>query len=346
MTKPDAFPTERPILVTGGAGFIGSHFVRHWLTHVGAKVVTLDALTYAGRTESLAAALDDPRHTFVQGDIGDGPLVADLLRTHRPMAIVHLAAESHVDRSIRAPATFVQTNIVGSHVLLEAALQYCKAVLPANERSDFRFVYISTDEVFGEMPPGARADETSPFRPSSPYAASKAAADHLVASYGRTYGLPFVTIHPSNNYGPNQHEEKLIPFFISRGIRGEPMPLYGDGRQIRNWLFVEDCCRAIELVVRRGRPGERYVLGGNGRERSNLEVAHGIADLLDELRPLPAGGSRRGLVTQVADRPGHDRRYMTSYDKMTRELGWRPSVAFEQGLRRTVEWYLENTSEP
>jgi dTDP-glucose 4,6-dehydratase len=331
--------TDRPILVTGGAGFIGSHFVRHWLSHDRGPVITLDALTYAGRRESLDAALQDPRHTFVHGRICDRPLVSNLLHTHNPPAIVHLAAESHVDRSIAAPAPFVQTNIVGTQLLLEAALEYWSALSP-HDQSVFRFLYVSTDEVFGEIPDGSYADEGSPFRPSSPYAASKAAADHLVASYGRTFGLPFVTIHPSNNYGPNQHAEKFIPLLIVRGLRGEPLPIYGDGRQIRNWLFVEDCCRAIALAVCSGRPGERYVLGGLGPERTNLDVAGQIADLLDERRPLPGGRSRRDLIAYVADRPGHDRRYMTGYDKITRELGWRPMVAFEEGLRRTVEWYL------
>ena len=335
--------SQSPILITGGAGFIASHFVRRWLSDQAGPVVNLDALTYAGSVARLAGTADDLQYRFVHGNIIDRALDAALLAEHRPRAIVHMAAESHVDRSIDAPAAFVKTNIIGTQVLLDAALEYWR-VLPQEERAAFRFLYASTDEVFGSAAPGERHNEASPFRPSSPYAASKAAADHLVQAYYRTYRLPVVTLHPSNTYGPWQLPEKVIPLLICRAAAGAPMPIYGDGRQVRDWMHVDDCCRAFGAVLERGNPGESYVAGGGGIEQTNRHMAETICDLIDELHPRPVGGPRRELIQHVADRPGHDRRYALDCTKIQRELNWQPQVALKDGLRATVLWHLENSS--
>ena len=326
------------ILVTGGAGFIGLNFIVDWLRETGEPVVNLDALTYAGNRRGLAALAGDDRHRFVHGDIGDRALVEALLATHRPRAIVHLAAESHVDRSLGGPAAFVRTNIDGTFVLLEAARAYWSA-LPAGEREVFRFLHVSTDEVYGSLAPGEPAfSEQSPYAPNSPYSASKAASDHLARAWQRSYGLPVLMVHSSNNYGPWQMPEKLIPLAIGRALAGEPIPLYGDGLHVRDWLHVTDHCAALRAVLAGGRPGERWNVGG-GQERANAEVLATLCRLLDALRPDPAGPRER-LVTPVADRPGHDRRYAIDAGKLTRELGWRPRLDFETGLAATVRWYL------
>ncbi len=326
------------LLVTGGAGFIGSNFVLDWIAEVGEPVVTLDLLTYAGNPENLASLQGDARHRLVRGDIGDRALVDALLAEHRPRALVHFAAESHVDRSILGPGAFVETNVRGTFTLLEAARAYWSG-LDAAAKSAFRFLHVSTDEVYGTLgpndPPFA---ETTPYAPNSPYAASKAASDHLVRAWHHTYGLPTLTTNCSNNYGPFHFPEKLIPLVIVNALAGKPLPVYGDGRQVRDWLYVGDHCAAIRLVLERGRPGETYNIGG-GNERTNLEIVHGICALLDELRPDPAGPHAR-LITHVADRPGHDRRYAIDATKLRRELGWQPAQSFEQGLRRTVQWVL------
>jgi len=322
------------LLVTGGAGFIGSNFVLAALAEGGEPVVTLDKLSYAGSLLNLEALRDDPRHVFVRGDIGDRALVRELLRAHQPRAIVHFAAESHVDRSISGPADFVQTNVVGTWALLEEARAY------ASDGS-FRFLHISTDEVYGSLEPGAPAfTEEHPFRPNSPYAASKAAADHLVRAYGHTYGLPVLITNCSNNYGPRQYPEKLIPLVIRNALAGKPLPLYGDGGNVRDWLYVADHCEALRLVLARGRPGETYNIGG-GAERANHDVVRALCALLDRERPRRAGAYAE-LIAYVQDRPGHDRRYAMDSSKLRRELGWRPKESFESGLEKTVRWYLAN----
>ena len=325
------------ILVTGGAGFIGANFVFDWLAQSDEPVLNLDKLTYAGNLENLANLQDDPRHVFVRGDIADGELVAALLRRHRPRAILHFAAESHVDRSIHAPGQFVQTNVQGTYSLLEAARAHL-ATLDAGERAAFRFLHVSTDEVYGTLAPqDPPFSETTPYAPNSPYAASKAASDHLVRAWHHTYGLPTLTTNCSNNYGPFQFPEKLIPLMIANALAGKPLPVYGDGRQVRDWLYVGDHCAAIRRVLEAGRPGEVYNVGGSS-EMPNLDVVGAICDILDRL--APAAGSRRTQITFVTDRPGHDRRYAIDARKIERELGWRPAHSFAAGLEDTVRWYL------
>ncbi len=329
------------ILVTGGAGFIGSNFVLGWLAERDEPVINLDKLTYAGNRENLAALESDSRHLFVQGDIGDAKLVADLLRRHQPRAIVNFAAESHVDRSIHGPDAFIQTNIVGTFRLLEAVRAYWSG-LPAAAKEALRFVHVSTDEVYGSLEPQADAfTESHPYAPNSPYSASKAASDHLVRAYHHTYGLPVLTTNCSNNYGPYHFPEKLIPLMIVNALAGLPLPVYGDGRQVRDWLYVGDHCSAIRRVIEAGRPGETYNVGG-WNEKPNIEIVQTVCALLDELRPRAGAASYRELIKYVNDRPGHDRRYAIDAGKIERELGWRPAETFESGIRKTILWYLEN----
>ena len=331
------------ILVTGGAGFIGSNFVLDWLADPatgGETVVNLDALTYAGNLRNLATLQGDARHVFVHGDIGDRALVGQLLAGHRPRAIVHFAAESHVDRSILGPGAFIKTNVEGTFALLEAARAHWSA-LEGEARAAFRFLHVSTDEVYGSLAPGAPAfTENHPYEPNSPYSASKAASDHLVRAWHHTYGLPVLTTNCSNNYGPYHFPEKLIPLMIVNALAGKPLPVYGDGMQVRDWLYVGDHCSAIRAVLARGRVGQTYNVGG-WNEKPNIEIVTAICSLLDELRPSPAGPYAR-LVTHVKDRPGHDRRYAIDARKIERELGWRPAETFETGIRRTVRWYLDH----
>ncbi|MFM7506398.1 MAG: dTDP-glucose 4,6-dehydratase [Rubrivivax sp.] len=328
------------IIVTGGAGFIGSNFVLDWLAQCDERVVTLDALTYAGNLENLASLQGDARHVFVQGDIGDRALVDRLLAEHRPRALVHFAAESHVDRSIHGPGAFIKTNVEGSFTLLEAARAHWGA-LSGDEKAAFRFLHVSTDEVYGSLGPGDPAfTEQHPFEPNSPYSASKAASDHLVRAWHHTYGLPVLTTNCSNNYGPYHFPEKLIPLMIVNALAGKPLPVYGDGMQIRDWLYVKDHCSAIRAVLAGGRLGETYNVGG-WNEKPNIEIVKTVCALLDELRPAPEGPYAR-LVTYVKDRPGHDRRYAIDARKIERELGWRPAETFETGIRKTVQWYLEH----
>jgi dTDP-glucose 4,6-dehydratase len=329
------------ILVTGGAGFIGSNFVLDWLGRESEGVINLDKLTYAGNLSNLASVQNDERHVFVHGDIGDRALVEKLLADHKPRAIVHFAAESHVDRSIHGPAAFVETNVNGTFALLEAVKSYW-AKLEAPERTAFRFLHVSTDEVYGSLgPTDPPFSETNAYEPNSPYSASKAASDHLVRAYHHTYGLPTLTTNCSNNYGPFHFPEKLIPLIIANARAGKPLPIYGDGQQIRDWLYVKDHCAAIRRVLADGRLGETYNIGG-WNEKANLDVVHALCDVLDELDPRAAGGSYRQQITYVADRPGHDRRYAIDARKIERELGWKPVETFESGLRKTVEWYLGN----
>jgi dTDP-glucose 4,6-dehydratase len=331
------------ILVTGGAGFIGSNFVLQWIRNCSDAVVNLDLLTYAGNPDNLAAIEDDSRHKLVRGDICDAELVAALLREHRPKFIVHFAAESHVDRSIVDPGAFIRTNVQGTFTLLEQARLYWSELDEAG-RKEFRFLHISTDEVYGTLGPDDPAfSEISAYAPNSPYAASKAASDHLARAYFHTYGLPVLTTNCSNNYGPFQFPEKLIPLVILNALEGKPLPVYGDGCNVRDWLFVEDHCSAICAVLDRGRVGETYNIGGNS-ERKNLDVVTAICDLVDDLRPDTALGPRSKLITFVADRPGHDRRYAIDATKISRELGWRPDEEFISGLRKTVAWYLDHGS--
>ena len=328
------------ILVTGGAGFIGSNFVLDWLARSDEPVLNLDALTYAGNRESLASLEKDPRHLFVHGDIVDRALLDRIFALHRPRAVVHLAAESHVDRSIHGPAAFVRTNVEGTFTLLEAARQHW-STLPTPQREAFRFLHVSTDEVYGSLLPAEPPfGEARAYAPNSPYAASKAASDHLVRSWHHTFGLPVLTTNCSNNYGPLQFPEKLIPLMIVNALAAKALPVYGDGRQVRDWLYVKDHCAAIREVLERGRVGETYNIGG-WNEKANLEIVHAVCALLDEMKP-DARGSYRRLVTHVADRPGHDRRYAIDARKIERELGWRPAETFESGLRKTVRWYLDN----
>ncbi|WP_077036168.1 dTDP-glucose 4,6-dehydratase [Pelomonas sp. KK5] len=328
------------IIVTGGAGFIGSNFVLDWLKAGDEPVITLDVLTYAGNLENLAALEGDARHTFVQGDICDRALVDRLLAEHRPRAIVHFAAESHVDRSISGPGAFMRTNVEGTFTLLEAARAYWSALDEAGKAA-FRFHHVSTDEVYGSLkpedPPFA---ETNAYEPNSPYSASKAASDHLVRAWHHTYGLPVVTTNCSNNYGPYHFPEKLIPLMIVNALAGKPLPVYGDGQQIRDWLYVTDHASAIRAVLAGGRLGETYNIGG-WNEKANIDIVKTICALLDELRPS-AEGSYARLITYVKDRPGHDRRYAIDARKVERELGWRPAETFETGIRKTVQWYLDN----
>ena len=326
------------LLVTGGAGFIGANFVVSTIEATGEPIVNLDKLTYAGNPRNLDAVREDARHRFVQGDICERERVRNLLATHRPRAIVHFAAESHVDRSIAGPAEFVQTNVVGTWALLEEARAYWEA---RGRDAGFRFLHISTDEVYGSLGPDdpAFAEET-PYAPNSPYAASKAAADHLVRAYQHTYGLPTLTTNCSNNYGPRQYPEKLIPLVIRNALAGEPLPVYGDGRNVRDWLYVADHCEAVRLVLEKGRVGETYNIGGEN-ERANIDVVRTICAVLERLRPPPAG-SYAQLIRHVTDRLGHDRRYAMNIAKIRRELGWRPRESFESGLEKTVRWYLDN----
>jgi len=328
------------LLVTGGAGFIGSNFVRQWLAEEEGRLVNLDKLTYAGNLDSLAEVLDDRRHVFVQGDIGDGALVARLLAEHRPRAVVNFAAESHVDRSIDGPAAFVETNVVGTFRLLEASRQYW-ATLAEPERDQFRFLHVSTDEVYGSLGPSGKFRETTAYAPNSPYSASKAASDHFVRAYHHTYGLPVLVTNCSNNYGPYQFPEKLIPLVTLNALAGKPLPVYGDGGQVRDWLYVGDHCRAIRAVLAKGAPGEAYNIGGDC-ERTNLEVVKTICALVDQLRPGLAHAPCSSLITFVADRPGHDRRYAIDAGKIHHDLGWRPNEDFKSGLEQTVRWYLDN----
>ncbi|HEY6242110.1 MAG TPA: dTDP-glucose 4,6-dehydratase [Burkholderiales bacterium] len=328
------------VLVTGGAGFIGSNFVLDWLTQDAEPIVDLDKLTYAGNAANLEALKDNSSHVFVHGDICDRDRVQRLLERHTPRAIVHFAAESHVDRSIHGPAEFVQTNVVGTLCLLEEARAFWEK-LPQSGRDSFRFLHISTDEVYGSLGPGDPPfSETSPYAPSSPYAASKAASDHLVRAYHHTYGLPTLVTNCSNNYGPYQFPEKLVPLMILNALMGKPLPVYGDGKNVRDWVFVADHCAAIRAVLARGRTGETYNIGGNA-EKSNLEVVNAICTLLDEAQPHRKSPHAE-LLTFVKDRPGHDRRYAMDAGKMSRELGWKPAESFESGLRKTVAWYLDN----
>ena len=328
------------ILVTGGAGFIGSNFVLDWLAQSDEPVVNLDKLTYAGNLENLASLKDDPRHIFVHGDICDGVLVSSLFKQNRPRAIVHFAAESHVDRSINGPGEFMRTNIDGTFTLLEAARDYWNT-LEGVDKANFRFHHVSTDEVYGSLKPEASPfTETNPYEPNSPYSASKASSDHLVRSWFHTYGLPVTTSNCSNNYGPYHFPEKLIPLIIANALAGKALPIYGDGQQIRDWLYVKDHCSAIRAVLNAGRIGEVYNVGG-WNEMPNIEIVNKIVALLDELKPDPEGSYAR-LITYVKDRPGHDRRYAIDARKIERELGWRPAETFETGIRKTVEWYLAN----
>ncbi len=327
------------ILVTGGAGFIGSNFILQQLQTGSASILNLDKLTYAGNLHNLENIASDPRYQFVQGDILDRTAVGALLKKYQPGAIVHFAAESHVDRSIRGPEAFVQTNINGTFALLDEVRLYWSALSP-DERKDFRFLHVSTDEVYGSLGPSdVPFSETTGYAPNSPYAASKAASDHLVRAYHHTYGLPTLTTNCSNNYGRFQFPEKLIPLMILNALQGKPLPVYGDGKNVRDWLYVEDHCEAIATVLRGGRPGETYNIGG-WNEKPNIEIVHMVCDLVDEM--APSGKSHRDLITYVQDRPGHDRRYAIDARKIERELGWKPKETFETGIRKTVRWYLDH----
>jgi dTDP-glucose 4,6-dehydratase len=328
-------------IVTGGAGFIGGNFVLGAIAD-GVRIVNLDALTYAGNLDTLASLAGNPDHIFVQGDIGDRATVARLLAEHRPDAVVNFAAESHVDRSIDGPGAFVQTNVVGTLALLEASRDHWKTLQGAASEA-FRFLHVSTDEVYGSLGDGGKFTETTAYAPNSPYSASKAASDHFVRAFHHTYGLPVVTTNCSNNYGPYQFPEKLVPLVIAKAIAGEPLPIYGDGRNVRDWLYVGDHCGAIRAVLERGRVGETYNVGGDA-ERQNIEVVNAICALLDERRPREDGKPRNSQVTYVQDRPGHDRRYAIDASKLQAELGWKPAHDFEQGMAGTVDWYLDNQS--
>ena len=327
------------ILVTGGAGFIGSNFILDWIAAVGEPVVNLDKLTYAGNAANLASLMGDSRHELVQGDIADRALVEGLFARHKPRAVVHFAAESHVDRSIHGPGAFVQTNVVGTFQLLDAARGYWSG-LDAAAKDAFRFLHVSTDEVYGTLGPDDPGfSETTRYAPNSPYSASKAGSDHLVRAYHHTYGLPVVTTNCSNNYGPFQFPEKLIPLMIANALEGKPLPVYGDGLQVRDWLYVADHCEAIRVALSKGRPGEVYNVGGNA-EKPNIEVVHSICDALQEMKPREGG--YRSLITRVPDRPGHDRRYAIDARKIRGELGWSPRESFASGLKKTVGWYLDH----
>jgi dTDP-glucose 4,6-dehydratase len=329
------------ILVTGGAGFIGANFVLDWLAQSGEGVINLDKLTYAGNLENLAMLKDNPHHIFVQGDIGDAALVDKLLAEYRPRAVINFAAESHVDRSIHGPEDFIQTNIVGTFHLLETVRAYWFGLV-AEEKNSFRFLHVSTDEVYGSLAKNEPAfSETHRYEPNSPYSASKAASDHLVRAYHHTYGLPVLTTNCSNNYGPYHFPEKLIPLMIVNALAGKPLPVYGDGQQIRDWLYVKDHCSAIRCVLEKGKLGEVYNIGG-WNEKANLDIVHTVCALLDELAPNPLRPQSSVLITYVQDRPGHDRRYAIDARKIERELGWKPVETFETGIRKTVQWYLDN----
>jgi dTDP-glucose 4,6-dehydratase len=329
------------ILVTGGAGFIGSNFVLDWCAGSQEPVVNLDKLTYAGNASNLASLQGKPQHIFVQGDIGDTALVSALLAQHQPRAIVNFAAESHVDRSIHGPEDFIQTNIVGTFKLLETVRAYFGG-LDTTGQNDFRFLHVSTDEVYGSLAPQAAAfTEKHTYEPNSPYSASKAASDHLVRAYHHTYGLPVLTTNCSNNYGPYHFPEKLIPLMIVNALAGKPLPIYGDGMQIRDWLYVSDHCSAIRRVLEAGQLGETYNIGG-WNEKPNIEIVKTISALLDQLRPKADGSSYSSQITTVTDRPGHDRRYAIDATKIHQELGWKPQETFDSGIRKTVQWYLDH----
>ena len=329
------------LLITGAAGFIGANFVLDWLAQSDETVVNLDKLTYAGNLESLASLQGDARHIFVPGDIGDGALVARLLAQHQPRAVLNFAAESHVDRSIHSPEDFIQTNITGTFRLLEAVRAYWGA-LPDGNKAAFRFLHVSTDEVYGSLGKNDPAfTETHRYEPNSPYSASKAASDHLVRAYHHTYGLPVLTTNCSNNYGPYHFPEKLIPLMIVNALAGKALPVYGDGMQVRDWLYVKDHCSAIRRVLQAGRPGEVYNVGG-WNEKPNIEIVNTVCALLDELRPRPDGSRYSTQISYVKDRPGHDRRYAIDASKLERELGWKPAETFDSGIRKTVQWYLAN----
>ncbi|WP_175836420.1 dTDP-glucose 4,6-dehydratase [Burkholderia anthina] len=328
------------ILVTGGAGFIGANFVLDWLRQSDESVLNVDKLTYAGNLGTLKSLQGNPKHVFAQADICDRAPLDALFAEHKPRAVLHFAAESHVDRSIHGPADFVQTNVVGTFTLLEAARQYWNT-LPEAEKAAFRFLHVSTDEVFGSLSPtDPQFSETTPYAPNSPYSATKAGSDHLVRAYQHTYGMPTLTTNCSNNYGPYQFPEKLIPLMIANALAGKSLPVYGDGQNVRDWLYVGDHCSAIREVLARGRTGETYNVGG-WNEKTNLEVVHTLCDLLDQARPK-AAGSYRDQIAYVTDRPGHDRRYAIDARKLERELGWKPAETFETGLAKTVRWYLDN----
>ncbi len=328
------------ILVTGGAGFIGANFVLDWLAQSSEPVLNLDALTYAGNMENLASLKSDPRHVFVHGDIGDSALLEQLFVQHQPRAVVHFAAESHVDRSIHGPGAFIKTNVEGTFSLLEATRKHWMS-LEGTDKQNFRYLHVSTDEVFGSLSASAAPfSESHAYEPNSPYSASKAASDHLVRAWHHTYGLPVLTTHCSNNYGPYHFPEKLIPLMIVNALAGKPLPVYGDGQQIRDWLYVKDHCAAIRVVLQAGKPGETYNIGG-WNEKPNIDIVHTVCSLLDDMRPDPAGPYKR-LITTVKDRPGHDRRYAIDARKLERDLGWRPAETFETGIRKTVRWYLDN----
>lgn len=329
------------ILVTGGAGFIGANFVLDWLAQSDEPVVNLDKLTYAGNLETLASLKDNPKHIFVQGDIGDSALLDRLLAEHKPRAVVNFAAESHVDRSIHGPEDFVQTNVLGTFRLLESVRGFWNA-LPADQKAAFRFLHVSTDEVYGSLSKTDPAfTEENKYEPNSPYSASKAASDHLVRAWHHTYGLPVVTTNCSNNYGPFHFPEKLIPLMIVNALAGKPLPVYGDGMQVRDWLYVKDHCSAIRRVLEAGKLGETYNVGG-WNEKPNIEIVNTVCALLDELSPKADGKPYKEQITYVTDRPGHDRRYAIDARKLERELGWKPAETFDSGIRKTVEWYLAN----
>ncbi|OZI33576.1 dTDP-glucose 4,6-dehydratase [Bordetella genomosp. 5] len=329
------------IIVTGGAGFIGSNFVLDWLAQHDEPVITLDKLTYAGNPRNLDSLRGDSRHQLIHGDIGDTALVTKLLQEHQPRAVLNFAAESHVDRSIHGPGEFIQTNIVSTFQLLECVRAYFNA-LPESERNAFRFLHVSTDEVYGTLEAGDAAfTEQHQYQPNSPYSASKAASDHLVRAYHHTYGIPVLTTNCSNNYGPYHFPEKLIPLVIHNALGGKPLPIYGDGQQIRDWLYVKDHCSAIRRVLEAGKPGETYNVGGHN-EKANLDVVHTICALLDELSPRADGKSYRDQIEFVKDRPGHDRRYAVDAGRIGAELGWKPAETFDSGIRKTVQWYLDN----
>jgi dTDP-glucose 4,6-dehydratase len=329
------------ILVTGGAGFIGANFILDWLANSDESVINLDKLTYAGNLMSLERLADDARYTFVRGDIADSQVVDQLLATHRPRAVLNFAAESHVDRSIHNPQTFIETNVVGTFHLLESVRAYWQSLSP-QAKGEFRLLHVSTDEVYGSLAVHDPAfTEDHPYEPNSPYSASKAASDHLVRAYHHTYGLPVLTTNCSNNYGPRHFPEKLIPLIIVKALEGEDLPVYGDGQQVRDWLYVTDHCCAIRTVLEAGKPGQTYNIGG-WNEKTNLDIVHGVCALLDELSPRADGQPYTSQIKHVADRPGHDRRYAIDASKIERELGWMPAETFETGIRKTVRWYLDN----
>ena len=330
------------VLITGGAGFIGANFVLDWVANTDEKIINLDKLTYAGNMASLASLQNNPQHVFVQGDIGDDKLLPQLLAVHQPRAVLNFAAESHVDRSIHGPGDFIETNIVGTFRLLESVRGYWQALAPEAQQQ-FRFLHVSTDEVYGSLTPQDPAfSENNKYEPNSPYSASKAASDHLVRAWHHTYGLPVLTTNCSNNYGPLHFPEKLIPLMIVNALAGKPLPVYGDGMQVRDWLYVKDHCSAIRRVLEVGRLGETYNVGG-WNEKPNIEIVNTVCALLDEMRPRSDGQSYASQITYVKDRPGHDRRYAIDARKLEKELGWKPAETFETGIRKTVAWYLENT---